>query len=420
MLGQHSLKKKMKIETDINVDSLNLGKKQLDFTKLSIMEHLTYPFMDALKTNVDDIDLPLDSRVDMCIYRINQTQTSPPFLEFLLYLDGNNEDEGGRALTFPYILFKHTKAGLVDQCAAPLRALFATNESDLDDVVKFSGYIRNKREKRFTLFFNKYEDIPEISIPFMGAKTRWWWTLSSEIFNDRMMMNYPMSDAVISFFNNNSLAMQLKMNGQILESPIACYAGKHFNYISYMAAFGMKKASTRAHFGPYYYFVSFADSMRHACYSIRPPHVANIRTGHKQPVRFEPHVLADGTSLTVNKYGKHGKGGITRFAVFLGRGRAFFMSGDEDRSELSMYWAKQDPLVKAKLALRDINGNWTRYFNSAYVGEYSFNVDNQSKKRAAGWTIKEYDNQIPLSCHEIDVTTVPDEYDPDFTDYVLL
>ena len=38
------MKKKMKIETDINVDSLNLGKKQLDFTKSSIMEHLTYPF----------------------------------------------------------------------------------------------------------------------------------------------------------------------------------------------------------------------------------------------------------------------------------------------------------------------------------------------------------------------------------------
>ena len=85
MLGQHSLKKKMKIETDINVDSLNLGKKQLDFTKSSIMEHLTYPFMDALKTNVDDIDLPLDSRVDMCIYRINRTQSSIPFLEFLLH-----------------------------------------------------------------------------------------------------------------------------------------------------------------------------------------------------------------------------------------------------------------------------------------------------------------------------------------------
>ena len=412
----------MKIETDINVYSINGNfKHQHDFTKSSIVEHLTYPFVDELKTNVDDeVDLPPDSRVDMCIYRINQTQTSTPFLEFLLYLDGSKKDKGGGKLTFPYILSKHTKSGLVNQCAAPLHALFATNETDSDDVFKYSGYIYNKREKRCTLFFNVFYDSDTSSIAFMGAKQRWWWVLSSEIFNEHGMMNYQISDAVISFFNSNPDMMQLKLNGQVLESPTACYAGKHFNYISYMAAFGMKKASTRAHFGPYYYFVSFMDSMRHACYSIRAPHVENIRTGQKQNLRFEPHVLGDGTSLTVNEYGKHSKGGITRFAVFLGRCRAFFLNGDEDRSELSMYWANQDPLVKAKLALRDINGNWTRDFNSAYVGEYSFNVDDKTKKRAAGWTIKEYDNQIPLSCHEVNMLNVPDAYDPEFTNYIVM
>ena len=391
----------MKIDADINVDSLNYGVKQhRDFTKSSIMEHLTYPFMDALKTNVDNVDLPLDSRVDMCIYRINQTQTSPPFLEFLLYLDGK---KGGRKLTFPYILFKHAKAGLVDQCTAPLRALFATNEADLDDVVKYSGYIYNKREKRCTLFFNNFYKGGEISIPFMGSTTRWWWTLSSEIFNEHMMMNYPISDMVVSFFSDHPFAMLLKLNGQVLESPMACYAGKHLNYVSYMAAFGVKKASTRAHFGPYYYFVGFADSMMHASYTIR----------------FEPQVLENGMSLTVNEHGKHAKGGIVRFAVFLGRCRAFFMNSDEDRSELSKYWANKDPFVKLKLALRDINGNWTREFNSAYVGEYDFKHDGKSKRRVPGWTIKEYDNQIQLSWHEIDMANVPDKYDPEFTDYTL-
>jgi hypothetical protein len=171
-----------------------------------------------------------------------------------------------------------------------------------------------------------------------------------------------------------------------------------------MAAFGIKKSSTRAHFGPYYYSGEFMGTMRYACYAMG----------------MKAHVLGDGTSLTVNEFGKHSKAGIARFAIFLGRGRAFFLNGDEDRSELSMYWANQDPLIKAKLALRDINGNWTRYFNSAYVGEYSFMANDETKKRAAGWTIKEYDNQIPLSCHEIDVTRVPDKYDPDFTDYVVL
>ena len=396
----------MKIETDINIDSIDGNfKHQHDFTKSSIMEHLTYPFADALKSNVDDnVDLPPDSRVDMCIYRINQTQTSTPFLEFLLYLDGSKTDKGGGKLTFPYILSKHTKTGLVDQCTAPLCALFATNEADLGDVVKYHGYAYNKREKRCILFFNKFDDVIAKNITFMGAKQRWWWTLSSEIFNEHMMMNYQISDAVISYFNSNPTVMHLKLNGQVLESPSACYAGKHFNYTSYMAAFGVKKASTRAHFGPYYYFVDFMGSMRYAGYSMG----------------FEKQILEDGTILTVNEHGKHTSGGVVRFAVFIGRCRAFFLNGDEDRSDLNIDWANKNPLIKAKLALRDINGNWTRAFNSAYVGEYNLKADGKSKKRIPGWTIKDYDNQIPLSCHEVNMLNVPDEYDPEFTDYVIM
>ena len=392
--------------TDIYVDSINHDVASRDDAITE--EHLTYPFVDALKTNVDDqVDLPLDSRVDMCIYRINRNKSSIPFLEFLLYLDGKATDKGGNKLTFPYILSKHTKTGLVEQCAAPLRALFAAaNESELlDDVVKYDGYMYDKREKRCTLFFNQLHYAPaDSSIPFIHAKNRWWWTLSSEIFNERRMMNTPMSDRVISFFNRHPTIMQLKARGQTLESPSACYTGKHLNYISYMAAFGMKKASTRAHFGPYYYSGDFMGTMRYACYAMG----------------LEAHVLADGTSLTTNEHGKHTKGGIARFAVFLGRCRAFFMNGDEDRSDLSMYWANKDPFIKAKLALRDINGNWTGYFNSAYVGEYTFMIKDKLKKRIAGWTIKEYDNQIPLSCHEIDVKNVPDESDPGFTDYIVV
>lgn len=403
----------MKLESDIYVESIDID----TVIRNDDLEHLRHPFMDGLKTNVDDdVDLPVDSRVEMCIYRINQSKQTIPFLEFLLYLDGNKKTKGGIQLTFPYILSKHTRGGLVEQCSAPLHALFD------EHVIRYSGYIYNKRDKRCVLFFNQLRhDNEDSRIPFASSKNRWWWTLSNEIFNEHRMMNYPVSESIVAFFNRHPEMMHLKMGDKTLESPIACYAGKHFNYVSYMAAFGMKKASTRAHFGPYYYFVGFMDSMKHACYSIRAPHMEKTIGKHKKQLQFNPHVLADGTSLTVNEYGKHTRGGITRFAVFLGRCRAFFMSGEEDRSDLSMYWAKQDPLVMAKLALRDINGDWTRYFNSAYVGEYDFDAPDERKaKRSAGWTIKEYDNQIPLSCHEIDMSSVPDEYDPDFTDYVVV
>jgi len=408
----------MKLKTDIYVDAIDDANAIFN-DEFEMMEHLTYPFVDSLKMNVDDeVELPLDSRVEMCIYRINYSHHNIPFLEFLLYSDGNKNDKDGVQLIFPYILSKHSKGGLVDQCSVALRALFSTK---FETMVRYNGFIYMKREKRCVLFFNQlHVDVGDAEIPFMSSKKRWWWTLSSEIFNDHKMMGYSISDAVVEFFNKNIEIMILKANGKTLESPNACYAGKHFNYVSYMASFGMKKASTRAHFGPYYYFVRFMDSMKHACYSIRAPYVEN-KTEKQKKFHYNEHILADGTSLTVNEYGKHTRGGIVRFAVFLGRCRAFFMNGEEDRSDLSMYWAKQDPLVMAKLALRDINGNWSRFFNAAYVGEYEFDApDERKSKRAVGWTIKEYENQIPLSCHEIDMSNVPDKYDSKFTDYVIL
>jgi len=391
----------MKINADINVDAVLNETTFGDDTNDNNGMLVGYPFMDALKTNVDDdVDLALDTQVDMCIYRINQANESLPFLEFLLYMQGNEREKKGPRLVFPHILSKHTKAGLVDQCRPALVALF----EDMD-AVKYVGYVHEKPQRRCTLFFNHIFNPPSGGIPFMRADNRWFWALSSEIFNERQLMQCAISDDVVTLFNRHPDVMRLTWNGRALESPSALYAGKHFNYVSYMAEFGTKKASTRAHFGPYYYFVGFVGAMRYACYSMG----------------FEPHVLEDdGTELTVNAHGKHTRGGVVRFAVFLGRCRAFFMNGEEDRSELSMYWADQDPFVKAKLALRDINGDWTQAFNSAYVGEYELNIGGTTKNRIPNWTIKDYDNQIPLSCHEIDMTSVPNEYDPAFVKYKLI
>lgn len=395
----------MKLNADINVDGMLIDFKQYhNVSSSAIMDMdagmiVEYPFMDSLKIEVDDIDLPLDTRVDICIYKINQTVDNLPFLEFLLYMEGGEKEKGGRNLTFPYILSRHTKSGMVDQCSTALLALFGNIEA-----VKYSGFLYEKTKKRCTMFFNKFYEKHVIGVPLMKGNNRWFWTLSSEIFNEQQMMQYSISDIVVSFFNRHPRIMTLKLRGETLESPSALYAGKHFNYVSYMAEFGVKKASTRAHFGPYYYFVSFKGAMRYACYSMG----------------FEPHALDDGTRLTVNEHGKHTQGGIVRFAVFLGRCRAFFMTGEEDRSELSMFWANKDPFVKAKLALRDINGDWSRSFNSAYVGEYNLNVDGKTKNRIPNWTIKDYDNQTPLSCHEVDMKSVPDEYDSAFENYRLI
>jgi len=363
------------------------------------MSHVTdvdYEFMEKLKKNVDDTDIPLETRVEICIYKINQMDESLPFLEFLLYLQGNENELNGKKLILPFFLSKHSKSGLVNQASVFLNALFERTSN-----VKYNGYFYDKSKKRCILFFNKYYE--KSQLVFSKSSERWHWVLTSEIFNEEKTLNLNISEEVVSFFHDNPEISMLKHQGKILESPSALYVGKHLNYVSYMASFGLKKASTRAHFGPYYYFVDFIGAMRHACYSMG----------------FDKHILNNGTVLTQNEYGKHTKGGIMRLAVFLGRYRIFLMNGEKDHSDLSMYWANQDPFIKNKLALRDINGNWSKKFQSVYVGEYDINIDEKIKKRLPNWTIKNYDYQIPLSIYKINLKTVPDQYNPLFKQYEL-
>ena len=209
----------MKTNPDIMVDDMLIDFKQYQHeTDIDHNMDVEYPFVDALKMNVDDIDMPLDTRVDMCIYQINQNVNNLPFLEFLLYMEGNEKETDGSKLTFPYILSRHTKTGLVDQCSAALISLFGSI-----DTVKYNGFLYEKQTKRCTLFFNKFYENTRTGVPFMKKQNRWFWTLSSEIFNEQKMMQYSISDMVVSFFNRNPQVMTLKLKGETLESPSALY-----------------------------------------------------------------------------------------------------------------------------------------------------------------------------------------------------
>jgi len=150
----------MKLNTDIVVESTLRYSTEITAVAGGLDVH--YPFADELKMEVDDIDMPLDTRVNLCIYQINSAAGSTPFLEFLLYLEGSELEKGGQRLTFPYILSRHTKSGLVEQCTPALSALFGGL-----DQTKYTGFFYEKAKKRCTLFFNHFYAVHVTGVPMM-------------------------------------------------------------------------------------------------------------------------------------------------------------------------------------------------------------------------------------------------------------
>jgi hypothetical protein len=142
---------------------------------------------------------------------------------------------------------------------------------------------------------------------------------------------------------------------------------------------------------------------------------------HAIPWDFRPQVLESGTSLN---------GGWARQAHQRRRCAVRRSPGSVPR--IFHEWRRrpvrtqpvlgeQRPDSPGQACAREINGNWTRAFNAAYAGEYDLKSRRKVAKNASRpGPLRIMTIRIPLSCHEVDVANVPDEYDPEFVDYVIM
>lgn len=366
---------------------------------------LQYPFMDTLITEIDEDEINDNSLIEQCVYTINNNGVKP-FLLFMLYKmkNQNNNEE----FYFTNFQYKKSKNSIYEQGKIKIENLLKGY------TLSFKGYKSENYKipksdlltKRHIMFYevdfnNELNELYEIK-----KEQSIWWISVSEIFNYNSVMYFKVNDTVISLFNNNISLMQLFNNNQLVETPIVCYYGSNYRLIAYICSFGIKKSPLTSRFGPYYYFTTFNDSMRYACYSND----------------FKQDKLSDGTILTINDTGKYIKGGIVRFVIFTGAMKVFMKRDKPDESNMSKYMATQDVFNSETIQFRDSDGLWTDNYNSAYNGKYNIELDDKGKTRNLDvrWCIFEYDNQIPLSYHYIDSSSIPDIYDSKYTNYRIM
>jgi hypothetical protein len=324
----------------------------------------------------DNIDIILESnsynKIYLCCYEVNNKKSVlSPFLQYYLINDLLNEN-----LTFPDLNLLNINLdtdNLLEYAKGYLFMLFNNNYS-LNDNLEYNGAMYYKDD--IYLFFDLSKC--KIQIDFLFKSSKIWLCLLDEIVNQQNVCNVQISNKVTNFFVNNSDLVFLYDNeDNMYETPSVCYVGKNWNKLNFTHIFGISKSDNKSILGPYYYFTNFNNATEQCDYSE-----------------------------------KYDKMGIIRFAVFTGVMK--IITNLESNCNDESYTKKEmlnDPEFDNKYQaltsrISDHDGKWTEKYDSAYLG-YSIELDDGTKLKENCLTVvKNYEQQLPLTCQYIDKKSV--------------
>lgn len=217
----------------------------------------------------------------------------------------------------------------------------------------------------------------------------WWFSMISEIVNNKKILYFPVDNSIINLFvNHPELCYLIDDLGVSLEIPNFAYYGEYYKRIAYAAALGQHKEEPQSAFGPYYYFNSYPRAMRYAIWT----------------TNYKPKYI-DGELITDQK-GKYTKGGIVRFAIFMGKHNMLLNrdSDPDDDSRFTKILIKKDPSWKESAKTRDSDGKWIKNYDSIGIGNRKYISVNsgESKILYNQQVIKNYNQQFPLTYYYID------------------
>jgi hypothetical protein len=173
-------------------------------------------------------------------------------------------------------------------------------------------------------------------------------------------------------------------SSNIIETPESVYYGDYYKKIGIIGGLGMPRSSPYSSLGPYFYFGNYDRALRYAA----------ITTNGK-PLEIM------GEKITIKDSPVYTKGGMVKFAIFLGKSKVMFNLPDDpkDESDLSLELAEKRLFIKDSLRLRDNKGRWTTEYNSVvqpdlYIYDRELKFD---RKLDAAFIIEFFDQQIPIN-----------------------
>jgi len=229
----------------------------------------------------------------------------------------------------------------------------------------------------------------DIMINLIYKTTKYCFALIDEIVNRNHFANISINFEVSKFFMENNEFMFLKneKNEQI-EIPTVVYSGGHDKLLYFTFVFGNIKTDSNHIMGANYYFTNFKNAIRQGGWS------KHYNIEHK-----------DGVEIT-DSNGKYKKGGIIRYAIFLGN---YLIKENLPNDNIDISDIKQNRLnnedldynyEKLTLRISDHDSLWSHHYDSVILS--NIELDNGELLRDTPlYVIKDYEQQTPLSYHYI-------------------
>jgi len=329
-----------------------------------------YNIRQNLNDNIDSIlEKNNYNNIKLCCYNINN-EGLYPFLQYYLF-----KNPLSSLLEFPVLntLNLHLDTDNLIEIAKGYLFLLLNNYN-LDENMVFNGAMVYNED--IYVFFDLTKC--NIEMDFIYKNTRIWLCLLDEIVNQMNICNIIISNNVSDFFINNSEFVFLYDKDNIIyETPSVCYVGKNCNKLNYTHLFGVSKSENTAILGPYYYFTNFKNAVKQCDYS-----------------------------------DKFDKMGVIRFAIFTGVMKIInnFQNNKNDESLIKKEMLNDQNLNNKyealTLRISDHDSKWIDKYDSAYIG-YNIELDDGSYLKENCLTVvKEYEQQLPLTCHYIDKSSV--------------
>jgi hypothetical protein len=363
--------------------------------------YYNYAFKQLLIKDIFEYrDINKYLNIYLSIYKINILGKSP-FLQFLL---SNN---GLDLLSLPKLkIFNFSIEKFISYSKLYISGILEIqNFQNLMDNIEFDGFY--EYEENLYMFF----DISDLNICigeiYSNNPVRF--ALVDEIINHKNICNIPISLETVNFFTKNeSINYLFDKNNDTYEIPLVGFTGKKTpQQLNFTFIFGESPRDKLAIFGSNYYLTDFNNAVRQGGWSSD----------------YKPEYLYD-KLITDNENGRYIKGGLVRFAVFMGKTKYIENNLDLPNDESNIKKQKlNNSILNNKyeiltMRISDHDSIWRNEYDSLYLGNVELDDGNYIQEYPV-IVIKDYKQQLSLSYHFIDKSYLGDKFNP-CCDYMIV
>jgi hypothetical protein len=382
----------------------------------------TYDALNSLHVDIDNVLSYIHvDEVIIVPFKINFNSTQP-FNTFLLMNDFTD------ILNFPSVNITYKNDSydsqeILSRIKLYLYSILISNNNS--DVLNYDleTFMNTVDFKGLHVYENKvyaFVDLTklEINTNLVNRNSLYWFSLIDEIVNKNKVCDIRISDEVSDFFmNNNKFIFFKNSKEEQIEIPSVVYSGTSEKSLHFNFTFGNRASDNNAILSSGFYFTDYTNAFRQGGWS----------SDYKSEFKYGEKITEDDDDD--NESGKYTKGGIIRYALFLGNNlvKMNYPNDTIDESEIKKVKLinaenieNNEHYVYEKMTLRisDHDGLWKQNYDSVYLGKME--LDNGEYLRDAPlYVVKDYYNHTPLSYHYINKRTLGSKFDEN-SDYQIM